>query len=108
MTTTPNSPAELVAMNDEPSCPYERSAVQAAMEALSPDQANLGDIQAVAEICISILKDCAKEHSEEEHEEGCDFPAIAGKMYHDLCGAEALLERCGYIAMNDEEDGNDC
>ena len=105
MTTTPNTPAQLVAMNGQPQTPYQRTPVQQAMDALSPDNGgNLGDLQAVAEICIQILKDCAKSHSEEEHDDECSFPEAAAQFHVDLCAAEALLERVGYIGMNDEED----
>ena len=92
-------------MNEQPQTPYQRTPVQEAMEALSPDNGgNLGDLQAVAEICIEILKQCAKDHSEEEHDDDCDFAEAAAQFHVDLCAAEALLERVGYIDMNNQED----
>ena len=101
MTRTPNTAAELIALNNqEPATPYDRPQVEAAMQALSPvNGGNLGDLQAVAELCISILKDCAKADSEDLDDP--EFAEMACKFHTDLCAAEALLDRVAYIAINE-------
>ena len=107
MTDTPNTPKELVDMNDPaPFDPYRRPAVLAAMHCLQPSEANLGDLQAVAEICIEILKDCAKDHAESS--DNTEFACCARACHTNLVAAEALMERVKYIQMNnplrDEEE----
>lgn len=101
MTATPSTPAELFAMNDKPETPYDRPVVEAAMKALSPDNGGtLGDLQAVAEICISILKSAAKEDSNDDDKEWAE---ISAQMHDDLRIAETFLEKVAYIHMNDED-----
>ena len=107
MTDTPNTPQELVDMNERDFFdPYKRPAVLAAMKCLQPSEANLGDLQAVAEICIEILKDCAKDHAEDS--DNTEFACCAQSAHTNLLAAEALIERVGYIHMNnparDEEE----
>lgn len=102
MTTTPNTPAELLAMaNNQPETPYDRDVVVAAMEALSPDNGgNLGDLQAVAEICLSILKASAKDEMNDD--EDPEFAEIMTEVYSDLKIAETFLERAPFIAINND------
>ena len=101
MTCTPNTAAELIALNSKESTgPFDRPQVEAAMKALSPaNGGNLGDLQAVAELCLSILKDCAKADSEDL--EDPEFAEVAAEFHTSLCAAEALLDRVGYIAINE-------
>ena len=106
MTTTPNTAAELIALNNqEPVNPYTRAQVEAAMQALAPENGgNLGDLQAVAEICLDILINCATQHVEEYKTED---PEFAQGVAEDLCRlkvANDMLEGCAYIHMNDDDD----
>ena len=84
--------------------PYTRPAVKAAMLALDPaNGGNLGDLQAVAEICLDILMSCASEHIEEYKTEDPEFSQGAAEDLCRLKVANDLLEGCAYIHMNDPD-----
>ena len=100
--TIPNTPAELLNLNEQPRTPYNRPQVEAAMELLQPSNgANLGDLQAMAEICISIMKDVAQADSEDDSD--AEWQQIASETLCNLKIAETFLEKSPYIAMNDDD-----
>ena len=56
---TPNTPAELAAMSENPKdkSPYRDPLVMKAMDCIDPGKGgNLGHVQAVAEVCLEVLR----------------------------------------------------
>ena len=103
MTRTPDTPAELAAMATEPATPYNRPVVEEAMAALDPDNgANAGDLQAVAERCIDLLK-CIAANDLERHSKHCDVVPVIREALWNLEASERFLEECPFICMNDND-----
>ena len=102
--TIPNTPAELIAANNQPpSTPYNRPAVQAVMDLLYKDpESNVGDFQAVAELCIDFLKEVVS-NDLERHAEHCCAVKVIKEALHNLEAAEHFLEQVPLISMNDPE-----
>ena len=95
---TPNTPAELAAMaNGESTSPYQDFRVIAAMEAISPSKGcSLAHVQALAEICISTLRENYDQMFEASDDE--EQRAYYSAMIMSLMGAEALVERANFIS----------
>ena len=94
MTQTPNTPAELVALQ-------RKDPIQAAMSALSPGAGgNLGHIQVVAQICIEIMQEAATDFAQDEDCADCAerFRLTAAE----LTAALALVERAPFHAINED------
>ena len=92
MTTTPNTPAELVALRDNPKDCYSTKWVNNAMAALHPSTgASAGDAQATIECLIERLKDwLASEIKSAEADGECS--CWMQKCFRDLSMAETLIE----------------
>ena len=105
MTDTPNTVSELLSINEasKDDNPYDRAPVNAAMDALLPiNGGNLGDIQAVAELCLHILQSCAEDDAAEDDDQ--EWRQIMAETNCNLKIAQGFLEKSPYIAMNDEEE----
>ena len=94
----PNTPAELAAMaSKKPSSPYADPRVQAAMRAIGSDKGcDLAHVQALAEICISTLRDNYEQMLDGTNDE--EVRAYYSAMIMSLLGAEALVERANFIS----------
>ena len=94
---TPNTPAELAAMaNGESTSPYQDFRVIAAMEAISPSKGcSLAHVQALAEICISTLRDNYEQMSVRTKDDA--EREYYNAMVTSLLGAEALVERSTFV-----------
>ena len=104
MTSTPNTPAELAALAQEPNTPYNRPAVRAAMDCLiENDESNAGDFQAVAELCIDFLKNVAYSDLERHADHCCVTPVIRKAIFN-IEAAEEFLQRVPIIGMNAEDE----
>ena len=104
MNVTPNTVNELLSINEQPdpNSAFEREPVKAAMDALLPENGgNLGDLQAVAELCLDILKSCAEDDA--ANDEDKEWRQIMSETVCNLKIAETFLEKSPFIAMNDEE-----
>lgn len=94
----PNTPAELAAMaSKKPNSPYQDPRVIAAMKAIAPGTGcNLAHVQALAEICISTLRENYDQMFEASDDE--EQRAYYSSMIMSLLGAEALVERANFIS----------
>ena len=99
----PNTPAELAAMaSKKPSSPYADPRVQAAMKSIAPcEGCDLAHVQALAEICISTLRDNYEQMLDGTNDE--ELRSYYSLMIMSLMGAEALVERANFI--EDYRDG---
>ena len=98
--TTPNTVSELVARNEQPECPYCRPVVRETMDFLTEDErTNAGDIQAVAELCIDLLKTIAAGDLERHHEH-CEVADLIKEALRNIEAAEHFIEKAPFINMN--------
>lgn len=89
-----------MALNKEDPNPFLRAQVQAAMAAISPSAGgHLGDVQAVAEICLHILRVNAAEEIE-ANQDDVEWVEIMTDTSEDLRIAETFLEKAPYIGMH--------
>ena len=102
MNNTPNTVSELLAINEPEKNAYDREAVGIAMDALLPENGgNLGDVQAVAELCLHILQSCAAD--EAANDEDPEWRKLMTEVNCNLKIAQGFLEKSPFIAMNEEE-----
>ncbi len=102
----PNTPAELAAMNEDcgGSNVYFNDLVREAMQVISPDNGGtLAHVQAVAEICISALRDIYEISARDESLDD-DIRFYSAQMIQKLVAAEALVEDCHHIDSYETPD----
>lgn len=80
--------------------PYETEAVAKAMTALSPKAGGtISDVQAVTEMCLSILTDFSKRESEEGLEDDPEYGQMMAELTCKLKVAAELLEAAPYLEV---------
>ena len=100
---TPNTVSELLAINEDQVdvTAYERPQVKEAMDVLLPENGgNLGDVQAVAELCMHILQQCAEDYAVNDEDE--EWRRIMAETNCNLKIAQGFLEKSPFIGMNEE------
>ena len=90
-------------MSDKPSNPYESPAVAKAMAAISPESGGrISDVQAVAELCLSILTDFSDREAKDGLEGDPEYGQLMAEVTCKLKVAAELVEAAPYLSVDCE------